>query len=76
MSLIGIFGLALIVLGFGYEMKKTIEKRSCDMDRNVIGMFIVASVLLFYHAFMLSDIIFMSLNLILTGVNLVNFYYA
>ncbi|KXA88737.1 hypothetical protein AKJ62_04575 [candidate division MSBL1 archaeon SCGC-AAA259D14] len=76
MSIVGLVGLAIIVIGFGYEMIKTVERRKCNIARTVVGMFILASVLLFYHAFTLGDKIFMTLNLILIGVNSVNFYYA
>lgn len=76
MSIIGVLGLSLLVVGFGYEMIRTVERKSCGMNRIVVGTFILASVFLFYHAFSLGDRIFMILNLILAGVNLVNFYYA
>lgn len=76
MSIIGTLGLVLIVVGFGYEMMKTIERKKCNMNRKVVGLFILASVLLFYHAFTLGDNVFIALNLILAGVNAVNFYYA
>lgn len=76
MDIIGLVGLGLIVAGFGYEMLKTIQKKKCEMNRYVLGLFITASILLFYHAYTINDEIFMSLNLVLTGINIVNFYYA
>ncbi len=76
MNFIGLIGLGLIIVGFGYEMVKTIQRKKCEMDRYVVGLFIIASLLLFYHAYTIEDSIFMALNLILTGINVVNFYYA
>ncbi len=76
MDIIGLIGLGLIVIGFGYEMMETIKRKECNMSRIVVGMFIIASILLFYHAARVNDIIFMALNTILAGVNSVNFYYA
>lgn len=76
MSVIAILGLCFVVVGFGCEMAKTIERGDCDMSRKVISFFILASAFLFYHALTLRDVVFMVLNPILAGVNAVNFYYA
>ncbi|MBC7115192.1 MAG: hypothetical protein PWR13_1418 [Archaeoglobi archaeon] len=73
---IGILGLILITLGFGYEMVGTVKRRKCNLSRGVLLLFISASLLLFYHAFQLGDIVFMSLNLIVTFINLVNLYFS
>lgn len=73
---IGILGLILITLGFGYEMLKTVRRRKCNLSRGVLLLFISASVLLFYHALQLGDIIFMSLNLVVIVINLVNLYFS
>jgi len=75
-DIIGLGGLLLITLGFGFEMIETIRRKKCNMSRKMLLLFIAASLLLFYHAFQLGDIIFMSLNLLLTFINLVNLYYS
>jgi|GEM_PF-2019384 lipid-A-disaccharide synthase-like uncharacterized protein len=75
-DLIGVTGLILITLGFGYEMVGTVKRKKCNLNRNVLILFIIASLLLFYHAFQLRDLVFMSLNLIVTFINLVNLYYS
>lgn len=75
-EIIGLLGIALIVAGFGYEMIRTISVKRCDMNRYVISLFIAASLLLLFYAYSLGDHIFMALNAILVGINIVNFYYA
>lgn len=76
MNIIGISGLVLIVVGFGYEMIKTLQRKNCEISRPVLSLFIIASALLFYHAFKIDDLVFMLLNLTTVGINSVNFYYA
>lgn len=76
MSIVGVFGLALLVVGFGYEMMRTIKSKKCHIARNVVGIFIVSSLILFYYAFTIGSRVFMALNLVLAGVNIVNLYYA
>ncbi len=75
-QLVGLLGLILIITGFGYEMIMTIQRKNSNMNRYVLGLFIAASLMLFYHAYVIEDQIFMGLNLVLAGINIVNFYYA
>lgn len=72
----GLFGLTLVVTGFGLLMIDTIKKKECDIPKPVLIFFIIAGFLLFLHALSLNDAIFMTLNIVLILVNVVNFYYA
>lgn len=76
MSLYGVLGIFLLVIGFSYETFKTVNRKKCNINKAAILAFIIASVLLLYHAYLVNDKIFMILNSIIATVNIINLYYA
>jgi lipid-A-disaccharide synthase-like uncharacterized protein len=69
------FGLVLILAGWGYETYQTLKDRHCDVKLNFALLYFVGSSLLAFHAYVLNDMIFIILNVAAALIALINIYY-
>lgn len=74
-DLFGILGLTLLLLSWIHEAYQTVKSKSAKVPFEFCILYLVASLFLTYHAYLLSDLIFMVLNFATSLVALLNIYY-
>lgn len=74
-DLFGILGLTLLLLSWIHEAYQTVKTKEAKVPFEFCVLYFVASLFLTYHAYLLSDLIFMVLNLATSLISLLNLYY-
>ena len=75
-EMIGIAGLALLLLGWLYELYRTVKAGKANVPLGFAALYFAGSALLAYYALLQNDVVFIALNAAAGLIALVNGYYA
>lgn len=73
---IGITGLALLLVGWLFELYQTVKAGRASVPLGFAGLYFVGSFLLAYYALLLNDAVFLVLNGAAGIIALINAYYV
>ena len=71
----GILGLVILLLSWLSEAYQTVKEHKAKIPITFACLYLIASALLSYHAFLINDTIFLVLNLFTGLIALMNIYY-
>ena len=73
--IIGLLGMALLVIAWVPEILETIRKKGKGLDLRYLLLVIGGNALLFIYSIQIGDLLFTALNLILLSMALIELYY-
>jgi len=73
--MVSILGLSLILIGWIPQTWQTIKNKKCQLQLKFAIAYLIGSGLLAYHAYQISDLIFLILNAGATLMALINLFY-
>lgn len=74
-ELFGLLGLAILLVSWLSEAYQTVKSSIAKIPITFASLYLLASILLSYHAWSLGDIIFLVLNVVTGLIALLNIYY-
>ncbi len=74
-EILGILGLVILLASWFSEAYQAVKEKQSKIPITFASLYLVASALLSYHAFLINDLIFLVLNLATGIIALVNIYY-
>ena len=74
LDLLGLLGMALILIAWLPETWQNYKERGRNLNLKFVLLYLFGSAFLAYHAYLINDVVFLTLNAIATLVALINGY--
>ena len=74
-EILGFLGLIILLASWVSEAYQTVKEHKSNIPITFACLYLIASVLLSYHAYLINDMIFVVLNVFTGLIALMNIYY-